>query len=58
MRTVFVAVASTPLAAATGLSAAQPTNASPGADTPFQSQDTPVDCKKKPEDPRCKNKPY
>lgn len=28
------------------------------ADAPSQSQDTPVDCKKKPDDPRCKNKPY
>jgi Spy/CpxP family protein refolding chaperone len=30
----------------------------PSADTPLQAQDTPVDCKKKPDDPRCKNKPY
>jgi len=29
------------------------------ADTPSQSQGTPpVDCKKTPDDPRCKNKPY
>jgi len=28
------------------------------ADAPSQSPDTPVDCKKKPDDPRCKNKPY
>lgn len=28
------------------------------ADTPSQSQDTPPDCKKKPDDPRCRNKPY
>jgi hypothetical protein len=26
--------------------------------TPSQSQETPVDCKKKPDDPRCRNKPY
>jgi hypothetical protein len=26
--------------------------------TPSQSQDTPPDCKKKPDDPRCRNKPY
>jgi hypothetical protein len=28
------------------------------ADTPSQTQDTPVDCRKKPDDPRCRNKPY
>lgn len=28
------------------------------ADTPSQSADGPADCKKKPDDPRCKNKPY
>jgi hypothetical protein len=25
---------------------------------PSQSQDKPADCKKTPDDPRCKNKPY
>lgn len=25
---------------------------------PSQSQDKPVDCKKNPDDPRCRNKPY
>lgn len=59
MTALFVTLAGTPLAAATAPSAALPANATPGiADTPSQSQDTPVDCKKKPDDPRCKNKPY
>lgn len=28
------------------------------ADVPSQSSDTPPDCKKTPNDPRCKDKPY
>ena len=47
------------IAATTTPSGASPVNSTLGATvTPSQSQDTPVDCKKKPDDPRCKNKPY
>jgi len=28
------------------------------ADAPSQTPDTPPDCKKTPDDPRCKSKPY
>jgi len=59
MMALFVTLGGTSFAAATAPSAALPVNAfSSAADTLSQSQDTPVDCKKKPDDPRCKNKPY
>jgi hypothetical protein len=49
----------TSFAAATAPPAALPAGAIfSAADTPSQSQETPVDCKKKPDDPRCKDKPY
>jgi hypothetical protein len=57
MMALFVTVGGTSFAAATAPSAQLNVIALfSGADTP--SQDTPVDCKKKPDDPRCKNKPY
>ena len=59
MMALFVTLSGTSFAAATASSAALPVNAFIGAaDTPSQSPETPVDCKKKPDDPRCKNKPY
>lgn len=59
MMALFVTLGSTSLAAAPAPSAALSANALfSAADTPSQSQDTPVDCKKKPDDPRCRNKPY
>lgn len=59
MMALFVTLGGTSFAATTAPSAALHVNAFfSGADTPSQSQDTPVDCKKKPDDPRCKNKPY
>jgi hypothetical protein len=38
--------------------AAAPAPSFSAADTPSQAQEPPVDCKKKPDDPRCRNKPY
>jgi len=59
MMALFVTLGGTSFAAVTAPSAALHVYAFfSGADTPSQSQDTPVDCKKKPDDPRCKNKPY
>lgn len=59
MMALFVTLGGTSFAATTAPSAALNVIAFfSGADTPSQSQDTPVDCKKKPDDPRCKNKPY
>ena len=56
---LFATLASVSYAQPTAPSAALPMDRILGtADTPSQSQDTPVDCKKKPDDPRCKNKPY
>lgn len=56
---MFATLASVSFAQATAPSAALPIDGILGtADTPSQSQDTPVDCKKRPDDPRCKNKPY
>jgi hypothetical protein len=56
---LFATLASASFAVSAASSAALPTDGIPGtADAPSQSQDTPVDCKKKPDDPRCKNKPY
>ncbi|HSC95786.1 MAG TPA: hypothetical protein VLC73_12520 [Burkholderiales bacterium] len=56
---MFATLASVSFAQATVPSAALPIDGILGtADTPSQSQDTPVDCKKRPDDPRCKNKPY
>lgn len=56
---LFATLGGTAFAAITATSAAVPTGAIFSAsDLPSQSQDTPVDCKKKPDDPRCKNKPY
>ena len=47
------------IAGATEPSSASPVNSTLSATvTPSQSPDTPVDCKKKPDDPRCRNKPY
>lgn len=43
-----------------GVTSAAPSAVVPGvsaADTPSQKE-APADCKKKPDDPRCKNKPY
>jgi hypothetical protein len=43
-----------------GVTSAAPSAVVPGvsaADTPSQSAE-PADCKKKPDDPRCKDKPY
>lgn len=58
MMALLLTLAGTSFAAATAPSAALPAIAFGAADTPSQSQDTPVDCKKKPDDPRCRNKPY
>jgi len=56
---LFATLGGTSFAAATAPSAALPAGAIfSAADTPSQSQETPVDCKKKPDDPRCKDKPY
>jgi hypothetical protein len=56
---LFATLSGTSFAAATASSAALPAGAIFSVvDTPSQSQDTPVDCRKKPDDPRCKNKPY
>jgi len=44
-----------------GVTSAAPSAVVPGvsaADTPSQTTEAPADCKKKPDDPRCKNKPY
>ena len=59
MMALFVALGGTSIATATASSATSPVNAVlSDTGTPFQSQEPPVDCKKKPEDPRCRNKPY
>jgi len=56
---LFATLGGTSFAAATAPSAAVPAGAFfSAAVTPSQSQETPVDCKKKPDDPRCRNKPY
>jgi hypothetical protein len=56
---LFASLASVSFAVSAATSAALPIDGTLGtADTPSQSQETPVDCKKKPDDPRCKNKPY
>jgi hypothetical protein len=56
---LLAAPASVSYAAITAPSAALPGDGMfVTADAPMQAQDTPVDCKKKPDDPRCKNKPY
>jgi hypothetical protein len=48
------------MASFAGVTSAAPSAVVPGvsADTPSQSSEAPADCKKKPDDPRCKNKPY
>jgi hypothetical protein len=50
---LFAGLAGTTFAAAAGSPEGSGT-----AVTPSQKQDTPPDCKRKPDDPRCKNKPY
>jgi hypothetical protein len=56
---LFATLGGTSFAAATAPPAALPAGAffSPAV-TPSQSQEPPVDCKKKPDDPRCKDKKY
>jgi hypothetical protein len=56
MMALFAGLASTTFAAATARTAGSPGFSAAG--TPSQSQDAPPDCKKKPDDPRCKKKPY
>lgn len=57
MMALFAGWAGTTFAAAAAQAGASPEFFG-AADTPSQSQDTPPDCKRKPDDPRCKNKPY
>lgn len=58
LMTLFVTMSGA-LVSAASPSSASPVNSTLGATvTPSQSPETPVDCKKKPDDPRCRNKPY
>lgn len=50
---LLAGLASTPYAAVAGSP-----DLSGAAVTPYQKQETPPDCKRKPDDPRCKKKPY
>lgn len=64
LRSILLMALLATLASAAYAETTAPSAALPGdgifgtADTPSQAPDTPVDCKKKPDDPRCKNKPY
>ena len=50
---LFAGLTGMTLAAAAG----SPESSAPAV-TPYQKQETPPDCKRNPEDPRCKKKPY